>query len=65
MAAACASMLAGNATTSSSCMRMSESSRFWISMLRSGDMKCSEPSMCERKRTPSSVILRKEDRDIT
>ena len=44
---------------------MSEPSRRWISIARSGERNSSVPSICERKRTPSSVILRSFDSDIT
>ena len=44
---------------SSSAMAMSAPSRCWISIERSGVSTWAEPSMCERKVTPSSSILRR------
>ena len=56
---------AGSATHSSSCMRMSESSRSWISIERSGVSRWAEPSRCDWKATPSSSILRSAASDMT
>ena len=44
---------------------MSEPSRHWISTARSGVRLCVEPSMCDWKVTPASVILRSFDRLMT
>ncbi len=57
--------VAGQAGHSSSTIWMSEPSRRWISIARSGERKNSEPSICERKRTPSSSSLRSLASDIT
>jgi hypothetical protein len=57
--------VAGNGAHSSSTIWISEPRRRWISIARSGDRNSSVPSICERKRTPSSLILRSPDSDIT
>ena len=62
---ATSSCVAGSAGHSSKHITMSEPSSFWISIERSGDSMCFEPSICEEKRTPSSVSLRRPDRLIT
>ena len=49
----------GSCTHSSSCIWMSEPSRPWISIERSGVMRCVEPSICDWKVTPFSSILRR------
>ena len=57
--------VAGSATHSSSCIWMSAPSRHWISIARSGVRTWVEPSMCDWKVTPASVILRSLERLIT
>ena len=44
---------------------MSAPSSVWISIARSGVSSTIAPSICERKVTPSSSILRSSDSDIT
>ena len=44
---------------------MSDPSRFWISIARSGESATIAPSICERKVTPLSSSLRSSDSDIT
>ncbi len=56
---------AGNSMHSSSCIWMSAPSRHWISTARSGVSMWRLPSMCEAKRTPSSLISRILESDIT
>ena len=47
-------------------MAMSDPSRSdWISIDRSGDISCAEPSICERNVTPCSDSLRSFDSDMT
>jgi hypothetical protein len=50
---------------SSNAMTMSEPNSRWISIDRSGDSICFDPSRWLWNATPSSVILRKADRLIT
>ena len=50
---------------SSSTIWISEPSRRWISIARSGDRNSAWPSICDWKRTPSSLILRRDASDIT
>ncbi len=44
---------------------MSEPSRLWISIARSGESSTRAPSRWERKVTPLSVTLRSWDSDMT
>ena len=53
---------AGNSMHSSNCIWMSDPSRHWISIERSGVSMCREPSRCDWNNAPSSVILRIFDR---
>ena len=55
----------GSLMHSSSCIEMSAPSSDWISMARSGVRSTMVPSMCERKVTPLSLILRSSDSDMT
>jgi hypothetical protein len=57
--------VAPKAGHSSSTIWMSDPSRRWISIARSGVRKYSAPSRCEWKRTPSSEIARSLASDIT
>ena len=50
---------------SSNCIWMSAPSRHWISIERSGEIVCREPSMWDWNVTPSLVILRIFDRLMT
>ena len=56
---------AGNRRHSSSCIAMSDPSRFWISIARSGESSTMAPSMCERNVTPLSATLRNCESDMT
>ena len=56
---------AGSSMHSSSCIWMSAPSRHWISTARSGVSMWRLPSMCDWKRTPSSLISRILDSDMT
>ena len=50
---------------SSNAITMSEPRSAWISIDRSGVSEWGEPSMWERKVTPSSLIFRRSASDIT
>ena len=49
---------AGCARHSSSTIAMSDPSCAWMSVAFSGVSRCAEPSRCDRKRAPSSSIVR-------
>ncbi len=55
----------GSRMHSSSCIAMSEPSKSWISIARSGVSATIAPSRWERNVTPSSSILRSSPSDIT
>ena len=65
MAAAASSGVALAGTSWSKAMTMSEPSRRWISIERSGESMWREPSRWLAKDTPSSVTLVSSDRLIT
>ena len=62
---AAAASSTGQLVHSSNDMVMSASRSFWISIERSGVSRCCEPSIGERKVTPSASSLRRSLSDIT